>query len=252
MSRYIKGEALVLKSRPLGESDRLITFLSWEWGKITAVARGARKIKSKLASGVDLFTYGSYQFYRGRGLAIVTGVEVKDRFIYLRQDPGLYPYGLYLIELTDRLIPESGLCPEVCNLLLEGWQLLPEAADLPLLIRAFELKLLQAAGYSPFFEGCLQCGASRATLFSVSRGGLVCPECTGKQGFTEGFPLQPGTVALGRALLKLPLKQIQVIRSRTRQQQELARVTESFLQYHLQIGPLNSLSYIKSLPSPES
>ena len=122
MSRYLKDEALVLKSYPLGESDRLITFLSWNRGKIVAVAKGARKTKSKLASGVDLFTHGNYQFYQGRGLALVTGVEVKDRFIYLRQDPELYPYGFYLVELADRLVPESGLCPEVCSLVLEGWR----------------------------------------------------------------------------------------------------------------------------------
>ena len=84
MSRYIKSRALVLKNRPLGESDRLITLLSWDFGKFTAVAKGARKIKSKLAAGVDLFTYGIYQFYRGKGLAIVTGVDVKERFLYLR------------------------------------------------------------------------------------------------------------------------------------------------------------------------
>lgn len=251
MSRYIKSEALVLKSRPLGEADRLITFLSWDFGKITAVAKGSRKIKSKLASGVDLFTYGTYQFYRGRGLAIVTGVEVKEHFICFRQNPDLYPYGLYFIELTDRLIPENGLCPEVCNLLLEGWRLLTETPDLSLLIRAFELKLLQISGYSPFFEGCLQCGAIQATVFSVSRGGLFCLKCLGKKKFAEGLPLQPGTVALAKTLLKMPLKQIQVIRSQPQQKQELVRVTESFLQYHLQIGPLNSLNYLKTLPAPE-
>ncbi len=248
MSRYIKSEALVLKSRPLGEADRLITFLSWDLGKIAAVAKGARKIKSKLASGVDLFTHGNYQLYRGRGLAIVTGAEAKERFTFFRQDPDLYFQGLYFIELTDRLIPEGGLCPEVCNLLVEVWRLLPETDNRPLLIRAFELKLLAAAGYSPFLEGCLQCGASGATMFVVSRGGLICKECAGRQGFSGAISLQPGTVALAGTLLKIELKQLRVIRSGPRQEQELARVTEAFLQYHLQIGPLNSLDYVKSRP----
>jgi len=66
--RSYKTDALVLYSRNLGEADRLITLLAWERGKITAVARGARKVKSKLAAGVDLFTYGQYQFHRGRTL----------------------------------------------------------------------------------------------------------------------------------------------------------------------------------------
>ncbi len=250
MSRYIKSRALVLKNRPLGESDRLITLLSWEYGKITAVAKGARKIKSKLASGVDLFTYGIYQFYRGQGLAIVTGVDVKERFLYLRQDPDFYSYGMYLMELANRLVPENGLCPEACDLLLEGWRLLPKVADLSLLLRAFELKLLQIAGCTPFFDGCMQCGKPQATLFSVSRGGLVCPECSGRKGFAEDFLLQAGTVALARTLLKLPLSQILVIRPQLRQEQELSRVTESFMQYHLQIGPMKSLSLVKSLSNP--
>ena len=67
--RNFKTDALVLSSRPLGEADRLVTFISWDRGKFTAVARGARKTMSRLAAGVDLFTYGHYQFYRGRNLA---------------------------------------------------------------------------------------------------------------------------------------------------------------------------------------
>ncbi|HSW36122.1 MAG TPA: DNA repair protein RecO, partial [Candidatus Limnocylindrales bacterium] len=127
--RMFKADGLVLRTRTLGEADRLITVLTWEEGKFEAVARGARKIRSKLAAGVDLFTYGCFTFHRGRTWPIITGQDTKQQFHFFREDPDLYPYGLYLAELTDRLVNGEEPCPDICHLLLDGWRLLGENTD---------------------------------------------------------------------------------------------------------------------------
>ena len=243
--RSYKTDALVLYSRNLGEADRLITLLAWERGKITAVARGARKVKSKLAAGVDLFTYGQYQFHRGRTLDLITGQEVKEHFAAFREDAALYPYGLFLSEITDRLIRSEEPCPEPCALLLEGWRLLCDETlpDRMLLCRAFELKMMELAGFCPYLQGCLQCGTPEAFFFSPRQGGLFCSQCAGG----DTIKLSAGTVALARRLLEAPLDQVRLHRGFDLQRRELAASAAAFRRYHLDIGELRSLQLLRSM-----
>lgn len=240
--RNFKTDALILLSRPWGEADRIITFLSWERGKFAAVAKGARKTKSKLAAGVDLFTYGHYQFYQGPNLATLTGQEVKEHFKFFRENPELYPYGLYLAELAGRLIGGEEPSDGACALLLDGWRLLGENVNPILLCRAFELKFMDITGHCPFLRGCLHCGADSAELFSPQQGGLVCRACGNAP---DGFRVQPGTVALARRLLQASLSQVKLLRPQAEQLNTLARVTAAFLQYHFDIGESSSLRLLK-------
>ncbi|MEW5784660.1 MAG: DNA repair protein RecO [Bacillota bacterium] len=237
-----KTDALVLLSRPLGEADRLITLLTWERGKVNAVARGARKTMSKLAAGVDLFTYGHYTLYQGRNLATITGQQVKEHFQFFREDPARYPYGLFLAELAGRVISGEEPCPPVCRLLLDGWRLLGEEIDRQLLCRAFELKLLALAGYRPGLDSCLQCGSPTAAWFNPARGGLLCGECGG-----GGVRLDPDTIALAGRLLEAPVRQLSLLRVRARQKEQLGEMTASFISYHLDIGEIRSLRLLRAM-----
>lgn len=243
--RIFKTDALVLLSRPFGEADRLVTLLTWERGKLDAVARGARKTRSKLAAGVDLFTYGHYLLYRGRSLATVTGQEVREHFLCFREKPELYAYGLFLAELANRMIGGEDPCPAACRLLLEGWRLLGGTPDRMLLCRAYELKLMDVTGYRPHLQGCLECGSAEAVIFSPRQGGLLCGEC-GRGG--DGFRVDRGTAALAGRLLETPLRQVGLLRPRAGQLQELVRINRALLLYHLDIGELNSLRLLEFKP----
>lgn len=248
--RSYKTDALVLSSRPLGEADRLIELLTWERGKLSAVARGARKTKSRLAAGVDLFTYGHYQLHRGRSLDLITGQEVKEHFTAFREDASLYPFGLFLAELAGRLVHSEEPAPETCRLLLEGWRLLcGKDLDLTgrmLLCRAFELKMMSSTGFRPHLENCLLCHAPETLYFSPSQGGLLCRRCAGG----DAVRLSAGTAALARRLLQAPLEQVKMLRPLAQQLRELAAIAAAFRRYHFDIGELRSLQLIKLLNPP--
>lgn len=246
--RSYKSDGLVLHSRVLGEADRLITLLTWERGKITVVARGARKIKSKLAAGVDLFTHGRYQFQRGRSLDLITGQEIREHFSAFREDAALYPYGLFTSEITDRLIHGAEPSPQACTLLLESWRLLGGAnrPDAGLLCHAFELKMMALTGFCPYLQGCLQCGAAEAFRFSPRLGGLLCTRCAG----SDTLELGVGTVALARRLLEAPLARVGMLRGSAAQRRELAGMAAAFRRYHLEIEALRSLRLIRSMNLP--
>ncbi len=234
--RIFKAEGLVLRTRVLGEADRLVTLLTWQNGKFEAVARGARKTKSRLAAGVDLFTYGRFTFHRGKTWPVITGQEPIERFSQFRDDPDLYSYGIYLAELTDRMVGGEEPCAEIAQLLLDGWSMLGKNTERFLLCRAFELKLAHVAGYSPHLHSCTGCGSEKAVSFSPRQGGLVCSSCLG----TDHIKMDPGTAAIARRLIEAPLAQANQVRLTAAQKKELGRVTAAFLTYHLDLGDIKS------------
>ncbi len=236
MQRNFKAAGLILRSKPLGEADRLVTVLTPGEGKFEAVARGARKTKSKLAAGVDLFTCGNYLFYRGKTWPIITGQDVVEHFSRFRDDYSLYPYGLYLNELTDRLVSGEEPCAQIFGLLLESWKLLSGDIDRVMLCRAFELKLAHAAGYSPHLHSCVTCGAQCRGVFSPRQGGLLCHNCKG----VDTIRVDPGTVALAIRLIQTPLAAISQLRPSESQKKELALVNSAFFDYHLDLGNIKS------------
>ncbi len=240
-NRIFKDEGLVLRTRVLGEADRLVTLLTRGGGKFEAVARGARKMKSKLAAGVDIFTRGDYTFHRGKTWPLITSQNSLERFLWFREDPDLYPYGLYLAELTDRLVAGEESCPELYCLLLDGWRMLGKSVDRAMVLRAFELKMAHYLGYSPGLHHCAGCGTENVRGFSPREGSLLCPGCRPP----DYINLESGTVALARRLLECSFGQVALIRPSARQKEELGRMNSSFLAYHLDPGELKSKRLLK-------
>lgn len=242
--KEFKTDALVLRSRPLGESDRLLTLLSRERGKISAVARGSRKTKSKLASGVDLFTHGHFVMYQGRTLATIIQQEVRERFTHLTRDPLVYSYALYFVELVDRILVEEEKNKDIFNLLAEAWNCLQEERDFFLLARAFELKILLLLGYNPNLNGCVTCGRKEINSLSLKHGGLLCVACAETE---HTIPFSAGAVSLSRFLLNRSLKGSRTARGASKQKEEICRLTTGFINYHLDLRNFKTLQYINSL-----
>ncbi len=238
-----KTDTLVLSTRHLGEADRLVTLLTWEKGKISAVAKGARKTRSKLASGVDLFVYSYMSLYRGRSLYTVTQVEIKERFQNLHTEPLLYSYASYLAELMERFMEEDEENRDMCNLLLSGWRSLNRGADVQLLARSFELKLMLLGGYAPRLKECVACQKPGAAgSFSIKMGGALCDKCSSKDGRT--LVVLPGTLSLAAHLMSSPFRELDRVKASPRQREELKRITLSFLGYYLELDRCRSLQYL--------
>ncbi len=234
--RSFKAKGLVLRTRTLGEADRLVMLLTFEVGKFEAVAKGARKIKSKLAAGIDLFTFGNFNFHHGKTWPIITGQDPIERFNRFREDPDLYPYGLYLNELTDKLISGCENCDAICNLLLASWRALEEGTDRNLLCRAYELKLADLAGYHLHLHSCTSCGSPSSATFSPRQGGLLCSRCSD----ADVIKISEGTLALARHLLKSTVDKLSLLRPLPGQLEELATINAAFYAYHLDLGDIKS------------
>lgn len=178
--RVYKTEAIVLKQHKLGEADKILTLYTPRLGKIRAVAKGVRRPKSKLGGHVELLTRSSMMLARGRNLDIVTQSQTIDSFLPLRTDLWRTSCALYLTELTDQFTAEHAENYSVYRLLLNTLRWLGEARDEELLLRYFELHLLDYSGYRPQLQQCLSCKSPLkpvTNFFSVSGGGVLCPDC---------------------------------------------------------------------------
>jgi DNA repair protein RecO (recombination protein O) len=178
--RLYRVESVVLKRKDMGEADRLLTCFTRERGKLTLLAKGARKPASRKAGHVELFCHARFLVAKGRTWDIVTQAEATEVYLPLREDLLRTSYAYYVAELLDRLTEEQDEHAEMFDLLLATLSRLCETQELRLPTRFFELRLLGLAGYRPELFTCLECGETiqpQVNYFHYAKGGALCPRC---------------------------------------------------------------------------
>ncbi len=176
---YAKVRAFVLALRELSESDLLVFLLSQELGKVSCVAKGARRSMKRFVNKLEPFYLIGAELRRvlkGTNLVLESAELIKVPEA-MRVDPLRYALGVYLLEVSDRacLLLQGS---ELFSLLLKAQQVL-DSEDFSLLLKPFfELRLLSVLGWSPEVKRCVRC---RRTLsdayFCAESFGLLCRDC---------------------------------------------------------------------------
>ena len=207
----IDTEALILRSVDFGESDRIVHLLVPEMGRLTAIAKGARRSVKRFPGTLDFFNHLRIQAERRRipGMARLEHARLIQTFQCLRTDPARFALGCYLLELLDRLAPEGGARADTGRIF--GFALAAlatldrEKPDLRLRT-LLEIRGLDALGLRPELRCCVRCrervgngpGGSRVG-FHIADGGPVCEGCA-RDG-QDLMPIHLGTLrALERSL----------------------------------------------------
>jgi DNA repair protein RecO (recombination protein O) len=141
-----KTKAISLKAAPFAEADKLVTLFTRERGKIRAIAKGARRIPSRLGGRVEPFTYAEFLIAGGRSLDIVSQCQVIETFQRLRDDPEALPAGLHMLKLVDSGTAEGQHYPELFDLLLRYLYRLKEEKNKRKIIRDFEREFVMLEG----------------------------------------------------------------------------------------------------------
>ncbi|MSP13358.1 MAG: DNA repair protein RecO [Chloroflexi bacterium] len=178
--RLYKTKGIVLRRGDWGEADRLLTLLTPEYGKLRILAKGVRKPTSRKAGHIELFMEAQFLIARGRNLDMVTQVEALETFRPLREDLARVTYAVYLAELTEYFAEEESEAYGLYALMRESLETITKTADLALLARYFELRLLSIGGYRPELFLCVQCGSplqATVNFFTPAEGGMLCPRC---------------------------------------------------------------------------
>ena len=179
--RSFRLEAVVLRHADWGEADRLLTLYTRERGKVRAIAKGARKVKSRKAGHLEPFTRVTLQLARGRDLLIVTDADTIDAYQPLREDLIKTGYASYLVELLDRFTyEEESENYNIFRLLTESLSRVANEPDPWLAIRYYEVHLLDHLGFRPQLFECANCREEIQAVdqfFSAAQGGVICPRC---------------------------------------------------------------------------
>lgn len=181
------SRALVLRARPLGEKDRVLTLLSAEKGRHSAVAKGARGPKSKLAAVSQPFVFARFLLAKGRTLDIITQVQIENIHPNLAGNLLKTGWASYAVELADT-IPEDFPDDEGMEILLITLNAIDTAPDNAAVDAAgawFEAQWLRHQGYSPTIGQCVSCLTKISVpvepyaklTFSPDLGGTLCPAC---------------------------------------------------------------------------
>lgn len=181
MTKLYRDDAIVLRTHPLGEADRIITLLTRRYGKVRAVAKGVRRTGSRFGARLEPFGLVDVQLHRGRSLHTVTqAVSIESFAQGITADYGRYTAASAMLETTDRLTDEMGDPNPRQFLLLVGGLRTMAAGRIPpdQALDAFMLRTLAYAGWTPELQVCAVCGAEGPHhAFSVAAGGLVCSAC---------------------------------------------------------------------------
>jgi DNA repair protein RecO (recombination protein O) len=187
--RNYQTEAVIIKKTRLGEADSILTLYTPHLGKIQGFAKSLRKPKSKMAGHLELLTHSLVSLARGRNIDTITGSQTINSFLPLKTDLDLTSYALYATELINQFAADNEEDYPLFQLLVETLQSLCQGGDNDLIMRYFELHLLDMVGYRPQLQHCVACKAAlkeAANLFSPGAGGMLCPGCRQSQ---PAYPL---------------------------------------------------------------
>ncbi|MCS6859582.1 MAG: DNA repair protein RecO [Abditibacteriales bacterium] len=235
-TRTYNVTAVVLRSRPLGEKDRVVVLFSREAGKLDAVAKGARQPKSKLAAGTQPFTLARFALARGRTLQVVTQCVIEESFYALHEDLSKIAWGAYVLELMDAATPPHQHDEALFDLLVSTLRWMGATDDPELVTRAFELRLLNALGYAPALTECAVCGrtvSDSLVAFSARWGGALCAADAAQRGHRG--KISQGTLRTAAALSGSKGDALQRLRLTPQVRTELRGLMNDFLTQRLEV-----------------
>ena len=251
----VSSPAIVLRVTEHGDYDKIITCLTLKRGKMSFIAKGAKKSMKRFVGVLELFSVLNvvWSFGRGRGLPVLQEASVVNPFERVRTDVTRTAYASYWCELVDRWMEKGQRQVSVYRLLEYTLDQLDsgELSVYPLHI-SFQLRFMTLSGFRPGIDHCHKCrkpleafGRS-SVAFDLRRGGVLCKECAPQKGSLH--ILSMGTVKLLNWVLNAPLGKLNRAKFSKQAIDESVGMLEAFVVYHLG-KETKSLKFLKQIAS---
>ena len=245
--------AIVLRNRPYGESDKIVSLLTDRFGKVTGIAKGALRSRKRFVNSLEPFSLITLRFQDPphSNLVFIVAADLVNSYRYLQTSLDRISYASYLVEVSDGLVAEREENLAVFDHLKAGLAHLQENQPSLRFLTWFELTLLRLVGYQPTLDGCKKCRQGHLSSgllqwhFSPVDGGLLCESCARVR--KEIVPLSAAAVEVMLALQSeanlpaqffLPASVVREIRS----------AVLGFIQYHID-REIRSASFLSSFSS---
>jgi DNA repair protein RecO (recombination protein O) len=202
---YLKTKGIVIREVNTGEADKIITVFSKSRGRISVLAKGARRPRSNNSAGAQLLSYCDYVLFSGRDMYTMNSSEVLEAFYEIRNDMVRLTYAAHLMDIVNDIIQEEQPASRLLQLLLNSLHMLAKTDKPPELIaRIFELRSLSIMGYAPYTKGCIICGseALEGCSFSFSKCGFICGRESCREADRFAPELSPGAARAIRHIVQ--------------------------------------------------
>jgi DNA repair protein RecO (recombination protein O) len=245
--------AIVIRSLNYGESDKILTFFTKDFGKLKGIAKGARRSRKRFQNALGLFSHLRLIFFdkEGMGLVRAESCDILHSFPKIKEDLKKILYGNYYLELANEMAGEREENREAFLLLLSFLSDLEEMEPQEEQLRLFEIRMLSLFGYRPNMGRCDLCKKDwedlkevSAVFFSLEKGAMLCERCSKTRN--NLIPLSLGTARLIEKISQLELSKIQRLRFTFQALSESRELLPKFISY--QLGKeLKSLKALKDI-----
>ena len=232
--------AIVLRTWPFGEADKIVSFLTENHGKLAGIAKGAKRSRKRFVNSLEPFSLVNLRFqdYAHSRLAFIVAADLTLGFKSLLTSLEKISFASYLVEITDGLIAEREENRLVFLHLKDGLTHLEQQSTSLTFLTSFELKLLKLTGYQPLLDGCRGCGRERRDQcaarwrFSPRDGGILCESCSRLR--KEVFSLSAATLEILKNLQEEHSIPASDVSPPSRVLKEIRSVVVRFIEFHME------------------
>lgn len=234
---YLKTKGIVIREVNTGEADKIITVFSRSRGRISVLAKGARRPRSKNSAGAQLFSYCDYVLFSGRDMYSMNSSEVLEPFYEIRNDMIRLTYAAHFMDIVNDIIQENQPASRLMQLLLNSLHMLAKTDKPPELIaRIFELRAMTITGYAPYTRGCMICGSDSLDdcSFSFRQCGFICGKETCRETDRFAPELSPGAARAIQHIVQAKMDGLFSFALSQNVLEELGRISKRYIRERLE------------------
>ena len=231
----IKMNGIIISENNFGDYDKMLTMLTPGLGKISCVAKGARRPKSALLAGTQFLCFGEYLMYKGANTYTINSCETIEVFYNLRTDLDKLNNAVYITKIIRDVTEENQNCYKILQLFLNTLYTLSETDKNPeLVISVFKLKLLCYLGFTPRINECINCKQKEnLQYFSLKDNGFKCGICA-KQD-KSCLNMSESTANAIRYIVMAPAKKLYSFNLKDESLNELKLITKLYFDEKLEL-----------------
>ena len=230
----MKVNGIILSENNLGDFDKMLTMLTPGLGKISCVAKGARRPKSALLASTQIFCFGEYMMYKGTNTYHINSAEPIEVFYNLRTDLDKLKYAVHINKIVQDVTTENQNCYKILQLLLNTLYTIAETdKNIDLVLAIFKLRLLCILGFMPKINECVNCHEKeKISYFSLKDDSFKCVSC-GKQD-TSAITISESTKNAIKYTITAPAKKIYSFNIKEESLEEFKLITKLYFNQKLE------------------
>lgn len=247
----VNAEGIVLRQRKISNNRRMIVLFTRQYGKLSAGTSINERGKSRAALSLRPFTYAEYDLFKGRETYSINSASVTQSFYSIGEDVGRYMTAAAFLQYLEKVLDEGQPMPALFNLSIDFLKSIAvTGSGAETLLLAFIVKSLRMLGVMPELGRCVNCGKELSEFgapyaFSVSSGGVVCPDCeTEERGLDFALIYKPALdiIEVLRYFESKPLATFEKVSLKKEDAQAVKEIIASYTERYLDADVLSNLN----------